>query len=124
MSRTVAIKESIQTVKGYPKKLVIYLTPASKFYWTRVFYLGKYHTRTTKTTDPKQACELARQESKNFVSPLSGGTSLISDGFAGTLKEVNQSDRDKLRKYWECWFETRNVDDVNVGAKGIDLGAL
>ena len=76
------------------------------------------------TTDPKQACELARQESKNFVSPLSGGTSLISDGFAGTLKEVNQSDRDKLRKYWECWFETRNVDDVNVGAKGIDLGAL
>ena len=48
----------------------------------------------------------------------------FSDGFAGTLKEVNQSDRDKLRKYWECWFETRNVDDVNVGAKGIDLGAL
>ncbi len=59
MSRTVAIKESIQTVKGYPKKLVIYLTPASKYYWTRVFYLGKYHTRTTKTTDPKHAKKIA-----------------------------------------------------------------
>ena len=55
MSRTVAIKESIQTVKGYPKKLVIYLTPASKFYWTRVFYHGKYFTRTTKTTNPAEA---------------------------------------------------------------------
>jgi site-specific recombinase XerD len=59
MSRTVAIKESIQTVKGYPKKLVIYFTPASKYYWTRVFYLGKYHTRTTKTTDPKHAKKIA-----------------------------------------------------------------
>ena len=76
------------------------------------------------TTEPKQACDLAKQESKNFTSPLTGGISLISDGFAGTIKEVNQSDRDKLRKYWECWFTTRNIDDVNVGAKGIDLGAL
>lgn len=55
MSRTVAIKESIQTIKGYPKKLVIYLTPASKFFWTRVFYHGKYFTRTTKTTNPTEA---------------------------------------------------------------------
>jgi integrase len=55
MSKTVAIKETIQHIKGYPKKLVIYLTPASKFYWTRVFYHGKYYTRTTKTTDPVQA---------------------------------------------------------------------
>ena len=76
------------------------------------------------TTEPKQACDLAKQESKNFTSPLTGGISLISDGFAGTIKEVNQSDRDKLRKYWECWFATRNIDDINVGAKGIDLGAL
>ena len=55
MSKTVAIKETIQTIKGYPKKLVVYLTPASKFYWTRVFYHGKYYTRTTKTTNPTEA---------------------------------------------------------------------
>lgn len=78
----------------------------------------------SSTTDPKQACELARQDSKNFIPPLIGSVSLISDGFAGTKKEVDASDRDKLRKYWECWFETRNIDDMDIGAKGIDLGAL
>ncbi len=80
MSRTVAIKESIQTVKGYPKKLVIYLTPASKFYWTRVFYLGKYHTRTTKTTDPKQAKKIAIE----FYQEV-----LLKVAQTGSIKQVN-----------------------------------
>ncbi len=74
--------------------------------------------------DPKQACELARNESKNFNPPFEGGISLISDGFAGTRKEVNSMDRDKLKRYWECWFSTRNIDELDIGAKGIDLGAL
>jgi hypothetical protein len=74
--------------------------------------------------DPKQACELARNESKNFNPPFVGGISLISDGFAGTRKEVNSMDRDKLKRYWECWFSTRNIDDLDIGAKGIDLGTL
>jgi integrase len=80
MSRTVAIKESIQTVKGYPKKLVIYFTPASKFYWTRVFYLGKYHTRTTKTTDPKQAKKIAIE----FYQEV-----LLKVAQTGSIKQVN-----------------------------------
>lgn len=74
--------------------------------------------------DPKQACELARKESKNFNPPFTGSISLISDGFAGTKKEVNSIDRDKLIRYWECWFNTRNIDELDIGAKGIDLGAL
>jgi hypothetical protein len=75
-------------------------------------------------SDPKQACELAKNESKNFKQSFLGSVSLISDGFAGTKKEVISSDRDKLRRYWECWFETRNITDTDIGAKGIDLGAL
>jgi integrase len=59
MGKTVAIPESIQTITNYPKKLVIYLTPSSKFYWVRVFYNSKYHTKTTKTTDPAQAKRFA-----------------------------------------------------------------
>ena len=76
------------------------------------------------TGDPKQACELARQESKNFVPAFMGGIFLISDGFAGTKNEINSKNRDKFRKYWECWFNTRGIDDLDIGAKGIDLGAL
>ncbi len=74
--------------------------------------------------DPKQACELAKNESKNFSQSFLGSVSLISDGFAGTKKEVNSSERDKLKRYWECWFETRNITDLDIGAKGIDLGVL
>ena len=59
MSRTTAIPSSIQTINGYPKKLVIYLTPASQFYWTRVYYQGKYYTQSTKTNDVKKAKQLA-----------------------------------------------------------------
>ena len=51
MGKTVAIPESIQTITNYPKKLVVYLTPSSQYYWVRVFYNGKYFTKTTKTPD-------------------------------------------------------------------------
>jgi hypothetical protein len=74
--------------------------------------------------DLNQACELARNESKNFSPSFLESVSLISDGFAGTKNEVNSSERDKLKKYWECWFGTRNINDLDIGAKGIDLGAL
>ena len=51
MGKTVAIPESIQTITNYPKKLVVYLTPSSQYYWVRIFYNGKYFTKTTKTPD-------------------------------------------------------------------------
>ena len=44
MSRTTPIPDSIQKIAGYPDKLVVYLTPASKFYWVRTFYQGRYFT--------------------------------------------------------------------------------
>jgi hypothetical protein len=59
MGKTVAIPESIQTITNYPKKLVIYLTPSSKFYWARVFYNSRYYTKTTKTTDAALAKRFA-----------------------------------------------------------------
>jgi site-specific recombinase XerD len=59
MSRTTPIPSSIQTINGYPKKLVIYLTSASQFYWTRVYYQNKYYTQSTKTNDVKKAKQFA-----------------------------------------------------------------
>ena len=59
MSRTTPIPSSIQTINGYPSKLVIYLTSASQFYWTRVYYQNKYFTQSTKTSDVKKAKQFA-----------------------------------------------------------------
>ena len=50
MNRTTPIPTSIQTIAGYPSKLVVYLTPASQFYWVRTYYQGRYFTKSTKTT--------------------------------------------------------------------------
>ena len=59
MSRTTPIPSSIQTIAGYPKKLVVYLTSASQFYWVRTYYQDRYFTKSTKTTDLKTAKKFA-----------------------------------------------------------------
>ena len=51
MSRSTPIPSTIQTISGYPKKLVVYLTLSSKYYWVRVYFQGKYFTKSTKTTN-------------------------------------------------------------------------
>jgi integrase len=59
MNRLTPIKSSIQTISGYPKKLVIFKTAASRFFWTRVYFNSRYYTKTTKTESPKDAKQFA-----------------------------------------------------------------
>lgn len=59
MNRLTPIKSSIQTISGYPKKLIIYKTTASRFYWTRVYFNSRYHIKTTKTEVLKDAKKFA-----------------------------------------------------------------
>ena len=77
-----------------------------------------------KLANPGDACTLAKSDSETFIPAFQGSLSLVSDGFAGSIKEVDSANRDKLMEYWKCWFETRNITDIDIGAKGIDLGGL
>jgi hypothetical protein len=77
-----------------------------------------------KLANPGDACTLAKSDSETFIPAFQGNLSLVSDGFAGSIKEVESANRDKLMEYWKCWFETRNITDIDIGAKGIDLGGL
>jgi hypothetical protein len=77
-----------------------------------------------RLANPSDACSLAKSDSETFNPTFMGNVSLVSDGFAGSIKEVDSSNRDKLMEYWKCWFETRNITDIDIGAKGIDLGGL
>ncbi len=43
MNRLNPIKETIQTVRGYPSTLVIYKIAASRYYWVRCYFNGKYN---------------------------------------------------------------------------------
>jgi integrase len=58
-NRLTPIKESIQTIRGYPSKLIIYKTDASQYYWTRIYFNNKYHTKSTKTTSDSDAKKFA-----------------------------------------------------------------
>ena len=75
-----------------------------------------------KLANPSDACTLAKSDSETFKPACGGNVSLVSDGFAGSIREVDSVNRDKLMEYWKCWFETRNITEIDIGAKGIDLG--
>jgi site-specific recombinase XerD len=56
-NRLTPIKETIHSIRGYPSKLIIYQTDASKYFWTRIYFNNKYHYKSTKTesvTDAKK----------------------------------------------------------------------
>ncbi len=77
MNRLNPIKETMQTVRGYPSTLVIYKTAASRYYWVRCFFNGKYKTKTTKSETVKSAKEFAVQFYKDTL--LSSVTTQTSD---------------------------------------------
>lgn len=64
-------------MRGYPSTLVIYKTAASRFYWVRCYFNGKYKIKTTKSETEKSAKEFAVQFYKDTL--LSSVTSKTSD---------------------------------------------
>lgn len=76
-----------------------------------------------RASDVSASCDLAQEETSNYETVIDG-IALISDGFASTKKEVNSELREKLREYWKCWLESRGITDLDLGARGIDLGEI
>jgi site-specific recombinase XerD len=82
-NRLTPIKETMQTVRGYPSSLVIYKTAASRFYWVRCFFNGKYKVKTTKSEYIKSAKEFAAQFYKDtLLSSVTTKTSERNKQFA------------------------------------------
>ena len=55
----VPIPDTIEAIRGYPEKLVIFRVPASPYWWMRYFD-GKHIKRSTKTTDKREAIKAAK----------------------------------------------------------------
>ena len=86
---------------------------------------GKTITSATNAAkDKAAACKLAQNEASTFTPAYEGEVEIISDGFAGSKTDIKNSDREKLMEYWKCWLGTRQINQIDIGAKGIDLGAL
>lgn len=55
----VPIPDTIETVRGYPDKLVIFRVPASPYWWMRYFD-GRHIKRSAKTADKRDAIKAAK----------------------------------------------------------------
>ncbi len=70
-------------MRGYPTKLVIYKTDASRFFWVRNYFNGKYHYKSTKTENLKDAQIIAiRFYEQTLVNASTTKTSDKSKSFA------------------------------------------
>ena len=74
--------------------------------------------------DKDAACTFATESAASHSLTYQGSPLLISDGFGGTKGKIDEAERDKLKEYWVCWLKTRGIFDIDLGARGIDLGNL
>ncbi len=125
MSRVNPIKESKQTVHGYPKTLTIYKTNASRFYWVRCFFNSKYKVKTTKAENIKDAKKFAVQFYKDtLLSSVSSNTSNQSKQFAvigneffhsierNSNKSTYRSDYNRYTQHILNEFNQQEIDTI------------
>ena len=84
-TRSVPIKSTMESISGYPDKLVIFKIPASRFWWVR-YHDGKPIKRSTKTENKQKAIQAA----KDFYEEL-----LIN-------KKLGKSNNPKKSSFMTC----------------------
>ena len=134
--RTLPIAESVTAVAGYPAKLKIYLTRASKFWQVRCYLKGRVYTKSTRTTNQRLAINAAKDFYEQLVASYYSHQHNL---FAATDKELltfdvlaerviaqerdrvvrselaemtYRNNRQRLRKYWMAMFGKRKIQDI------------
>lgn len=83
VNRQAPLQGSKTFLHGYPRKLVLYKTAASRFYQVRLFHDGKYTIRSTKTDNIREAKKFAQKFFIEVLStPVSANTSTSSKSFS------------------------------------------
>ena len=126
MSRTTPIPSSIQTIAGYPKKLVVYLTSASQFYWVRTYYQDRYFTKSTKTTDLKTAKKFAITfYEKTLIGAMLSNKSdnsrsftVVGRHFLDSIKKttkptVYRSDESRFKNELSPFFNEQDISTIS-----------
>jgi site-specific recombinase XerD len=124
-NRLTPIAETMQTIHGYPKTLVIYKSSASRFFWTRFYYNGKYRIKTTKCISPKDAKAFAIDFYKEtLISAVISNTSdkrksfevIASRFFSSTEKNSNEktyrTDFNRYKQHILPEFKQQDIDTI------------
>lgn len=66
--RTLPIPATVTPIAGYPAKLKIYLTNASRYWQVRCFFRSRVHTKSLRTTNKREAIAGAKTFYEQLVS--------------------------------------------------------
>lgn len=124
-NRLTPIHASIEQIRGYPSTLVIYKLAASRFYWVRFYFAGRYRIKTTKTENKSEAKQFAQQFYKNTLLDSSVTTptnktsafSVIGNlYFKSTEKNTTpttyKSDYNRYQQHIVVFFKQQEVDTI------------
>lgn len=125
MSRTTPIPSSIKTISGYPKKLVVYLSSSSKYYWVRIYFQGKYFTKSTKTTNlvesKKFAVKFYEQVLMNSVITKTSDTNksftVVGRNYLNSIKPVTipsvyRNDESRFKNELSPFFNEQDISTI------------
>lgn len=117
------IKSTISHVKNYPKSLIYYKVPCSRFFWARVYMYGRYHFKSLKTEDKWTAKEKTIDFYHHTLGHGGVGKgSLASRKFASVghaVMQLQETSGTKRRHYDDLNLFTRDLipffGEIDVG---------
>ena len=83
--KTVPIADSKSYISGYPRKLTLYKSKASPYFWVRYYADGKIIKRSTKTESKREAIAFAKAFYDEINLRRSQGYSLVQTSSFGSI---------------------------------------
>ena len=130
--RTLPIAETITHIEGYPKKLIIFRTAASRFWQVRYYEDGKVIRRTTKTTNKPTAILRAKEFFADFVAHRGQSSNLRTRFETVAFKQLDyqrvkllrgeltqpthENDQNRLRRDILPFFRAYDITEVDFNA--------
>ena len=114
----VPIKSTIEAIKGFPNKLVIFKIPASPYFWVR-YYDSKPIKRSTKTAEKAQAIKFAKEFYESLLVNKKLGISVNAKktSFVVCAEQVIEADKNKVKR--KELAETYVNSQINIISKHI-----
>jgi integrase len=107
-----------------PRHVRIYEVDCSPFYWTRCFVNGRYHIKSTETTNKKLAYEFAKEhfmgvlrsdEPRHILKPKTFSSiamSLLEQERATSKKSLYVNDKGKINSTILPFFKDKLIDQI------------
>lgn len=124
-NRLTPIRSTIEHIRGYPTTLVIYKIPASRYFWVRFYFAGRYRIKTTKTENKVEAKRFAEKFYKEILLDSSvtvksnkvNAFSVVGNlFFRSTEKNTNtstyRSDYNRYQQHLLPFFKQQDVDTI------------